>query len=381
MQQKAITQRSFWPGITMRILISLTVLLSSFSLTGGQFIPDIPKGATSINNVIVTITFDCGCDVPGAKGIPVPNFPDAAGFQMAIEDYWYAYPHTSPYGNILNCWDVSGITDMSFAFACLPTFNERLDCWDVSNVKSMFGMFYAAGAFNQPVGRWNISNVVNMSYMFSGAKAFNQALCDWPDTAANLVSVSFMFTGTSCDTTAVPKLNSPLPHAGPFCYLGTCFKDAKRLLMEKSPGYRGAQCTASNQCNAGDCHYSRVSSGSGICRCIKSGTCELKYGKCLIDEDCKGRTICSRGKCKEPKLGSRGSPCTASSQCNIANCNYKGIGCICKCSKKGICMLKSGKCDETLAEADCKIGFYCYKGICYGPPNDFDPLLPTRCRA
>jgi hypothetical protein len=44
-------------------------------------------------------------------------------------------------------------------------------------------------------------------------------------------------------------------------------------------------------------------------------------------------------------------------------------------------VLKSGKCDETLAEADCKNGFYCYKGICYGPPNDFDPLLPTRCRA
>jgi hypothetical protein len=104
MQQKAITQRSFWPGITMRILISLTVLLSSFSLTGGQFIPDIPKGATSVDNVNVTITFDCGCDVPvpsvgnrsyadvvrgGAHGpipnpcvsaaIPVTNYTKAAG--------------------------------------------------------------------------------------------------------------------------------------------------------------------------------------------------------------------------------------------------------------------------------------------------------------
>jgi hypothetical protein len=320
-------------------------------------------GATSVD-VNVPITFDCGCD--GAKGIPVPNFPDAAGFQKAIDDYWYAQPHTSPYGNVLNCWDVSQVTDMSFAFACLPTFNERLDCWDVSNVNDMAGMFYGAEAFNQPVGRWDISNVEDMTNMFYGAKAFNQNLCSWKYTAANLVYASLVFAGTSCDTTAEPKLSSSLPYAAPFCYLGACI------------GYRGSQCTASSQCNAGDCHYPRVSSGSGrICECSKKGACALIYGKCLIDEDCKGRTICSRGKCKEPKAGSRDSPCTANSQCNVGNCNYKGIGRICKCSKKGICVLKRGKCDETLRNADCEAGAICQKGICNITFKDY--ILPARC--
>jgi hypothetical protein len=323
----------------------------------------------------VNVTFDCGCDVPGAKGIPVSNDE----FKQAIEEYWLAFPHKSPYGNVMNCWDVSSVTDMSYAFSCLPTFNERLDCWDVSNVKTMEGMFYAADAFNQPLGRWDISNVVNMDYMFSRAKAFNQDFCNWPYTAANLGSAVSTFAGTSCDSIADPKLNSPLPHAGPFCYLGTCFQDASS--MEKPPGYRGAKCTTNNQCNAGNCINSKVSSGSGarICKCSKKGTCALKYRKCLLDEDCKGRTVCSKGKCTEPKPGSRGSPFSASNECAIGNCNYKGHGRICNCSKKGICVLKSGKCNETLRNADCKDGTICKKGRCTVARPPTDGIIPARC--
>ena len=50
---------------------------------------------------------------------------------------------SSPYGSNINCWDVSLVTNMDYAFQYDPemaddllfeSFNEPLDCWDTSNV-------------------------------------------------------------------------------------------------------------------------------------------------------------------------------------------------------------------------------------------------------
>jgi len=46
---------------------------------------------------------------------------------------------------IINCWDVSKITDMCEIFSELSLdyndYNEPIECWDVSSVTNMYGMF------------------------------------------------------------------------------------------------------------------------------------------------------------------------------------------------------------------------------------------------
>jgi hypothetical protein len=274
----------------------------------------------------------------------------------------------------LNNWDVSSVKNMESMFGSnthIVAFNQPLNNWDVSSVESMVGMFAGATAFNQPLNAWDVSNVQSMDGMFAWAKAFNQDLCPWASRDFHLVSAVSMFYDSGCDNKNDPVLRN-LPYQniylGPFCH--GCIGESYN---PRSRGLSFTQCTTSSQCNAGDCN-----NGSGrICKCSKKGICRLKAGRCVRDADCKGGAVCKNTKCKEPKPGSRGSLCTASSQCNIGNCNYRHRGRICKCSEKGICSLKSGKCDETLRNADCKDGTICKKGRCTAPRPRLPPGPPT----
>ena len=40
-------------------------------------------------------------------------------------------------------------------------------------------MFFGATNFNQLLNNWNVSNVTDMSFMFSDATSFNQPLNNW----------------------------------------------------------------------------------------------------------------------------------------------------------------------------------------------------------
>ncbi len=83
---------------------------------------------------------------------------------------------------IMNCWDVHLITNMSFVFdnySSNDTLNDPIDCWDVSGVTDMFAMFSFATTFNQPLNSWDISCVTNMSCMFLYSSSFNQPLNSW----------------------------------------------------------------------------------------------------------------------------------------------------------------------------------------------------------
>jgi surface protein len=79
----------------------------------------------------------------------------------------------------LSSWDVSNVTDMAYMFYTALSFNQPLDTWDVSNVTDMASMFYNAQSFNQPLDNWDVSNVTNMAGMFRDAKSFNQPLDTW----------------------------------------------------------------------------------------------------------------------------------------------------------------------------------------------------------
>ena len=84
----------------------------------------------------------------------------------------------SEYG-AMPTWDVSQVTDMSYAFTQIVNFNGDISDWDVSNVTTMFGMFSLTAAFNQDIGSWDVSNVTDMEVMFYQASAFNQDISSW----------------------------------------------------------------------------------------------------------------------------------------------------------------------------------------------------------
>jgi surface protein len=96
---------------------------------------------------------------------------------------------------VINCWDVSDITDMSLLFKAKDTFDEPIGCWDVSKVTTMWGMFNAAVKFNQDIGKWNVGKVTTMYAMFSYAKAFNQVIGNW--NVGEVTDMGNMFESSS----------------------------------------------------------------------------------------------------------------------------------------------------------------------------------------
>lgn len=68
----------------------------------------------------------------------------------------------------INGWDVSSITDMTYAFVDCSSFNQDLSSWDTSSVTSMYFMFFDCLAFDQNMSSWDITSVTNMDGMFSG---------------------------------------------------------------------------------------------------------------------------------------------------------------------------------------------------------------------
>jgi hypothetical protein len=124
--------------------------------------------------------------------------------------------------NLMEDWDVSGITNMNATFAGCSKFNHPLnwntsnvtnisqlfkDCvlfnqplnWDTSKVTNMVSVFFECSVFNQPL-EWDTSKVTNASNMFYVASAFNQPL-EW-DTSS-MENISGMFV-------AANSFNQPL---------------------------------------------------------------------------------------------------------------------------------------------------------------------------
>ena len=49
-------------------------------------------------------------------------------------------------------------------------FGNSIEDWDVSKVTNMNSLFKNCKNFNEDISKWDVSNVDNMSEMFSGAK-------------------------------------------------------------------------------------------------------------------------------------------------------------------------------------------------------------------
>jgi surface protein len=114
-----------------------------------------------------------------------------ANFQEAINECLTTNPidglcSDSEYGT-MPTWDVSGVTNMGYAFKDKTTFNGDISGWNTANVRFMYMMFYGASAFNQDIGSWDVYNVTDMDSMFYGASAFNQDIGSW-----DVYNVEFM---------------------------------------------------------------------------------------------------------------------------------------------------------------------------------------------
>ena len=116
-------------------------------------------------------------------------------------------------------WDVSNVTNMSYAFAKIKTTrNLDLSKWDTSNVKDMSYMFYYSekasefgisnwdvshvtnlegmfqqSYFNEPIGSWDVSNVTNMSHTFDQSD-MAQDISNWK--TSKVTDMSYLFANT-----------------------------------------------------------------------------------------------------------------------------------------------------------------------------------------
>ena len=118
---------------------------------------------------------------------PITN----ANFTTAI-NLWFSDEAnaTRTYGHIRDS-NVSGVTNMAYAFKDRTAFNEDISGWDVSKVSNMRWMFAGANSFNQPIGHWKTSSVTNMKFMFSNAIAFNQPIGNWDTSSVVLMDSMF----------------------------------------------------------------------------------------------------------------------------------------------------------------------------------------------
>jgi surface protein len=97
-------------------------------------------------------------------------------------------------GNI-SLFDTSLVADMSELFRGALTFDGDLSGWNTSSVLSMQQMFENAISFSGDISSWDVSKVVDMSEMFQYASSYNGEMQDWQ--TKSVTSMKYMFRGCS----------------------------------------------------------------------------------------------------------------------------------------------------------------------------------------
>ena len=92
-------------------------------------------------------------------------------------------------------WDVSKVTDMSYAFQGAVSFNGNLSTWDTSMVIDMTGMFSNASSYRGCISTRQTSKVTSMDSMFNLAMSFYCDISTW-DTS-QVSTFDNMFNGAS----------------------------------------------------------------------------------------------------------------------------------------------------------------------------------------
>ena len=163
--------------IKLFMMILSTVSYSQTAITDANF-------QTAINTCLSTNPVDGLCSDSEYGAMPDWDV-------SSVTDMSYAFDEKSNFDGDISGWDVSSVTDMQAMFLGARSFNQDISTWDVSSVIDMGYMFGVAGSFNQDISGWNVSNVTSMYKIFFGATSFNQPIGDWD--VSNLVSMDGMF--------------------------------------------------------------------------------------------------------------------------------------------------------------------------------------------
>ena len=119
------------------------------------------------------------------------DLPDLSG----VTDMQYAFWRASSFNGDLSGWNVSQVTDMSNMFFNAFSFNGDLSGWSVSKVTKMSSMFGGASSFNGDISSWDVSQVTTTAAMFSGASSFNGNISSWD--VSQVTTTAAMFSGAS----------------------------------------------------------------------------------------------------------------------------------------------------------------------------------------
>lgn len=79
----------------------------------------------------------------------------------------------------LSLWDTSQVTSMDSMFFNCEKFNKDISAWNVAKVEIIDRIFYNAQDFNADVGRWNVTSVKKLDHAFKGANSFIHDLSSW----------------------------------------------------------------------------------------------------------------------------------------------------------------------------------------------------------
>jgi hypothetical protein len=233
----------------------------------------------------------------------VLRYTDVELKKQVIKDY-----------GVMNCWDVSKVTDMSGLFSNIIPFDEDISCWDTSKVRNMSKMFFNAQSFNHDLGRWNVSEVGDFSEMFTNAKTFhkplsrwafykvksmvkmfynaatfNQDLCSWYNKISIYTLSSNIFGLSSCIDKSEPNITSKTSFCTECsCCGGACFYPVGRC----EDGYTCDKTSSScrKPINNETCRLPRGDSYG----CKNGYTCSISYGSGIEDENpyrCTNPTI------------------------------------------------------------------------------------------
>ena len=210
-------------GGTVKVQSSYLVVDGNMNITGELFIQNtnlmppkcMPPGGDRLmfdgenwSCVCVSNMWSgSSCDIR-IKFTPIPdeNFSEFVKACLAEApntgecDVWAS---DNNYGTIPN-WDVSMVTDMTFAFGAEynydpfgedndSVFNADISNWNTSSVKNMERMFVRAARFNQDIGKWDTSSVKDMTYTFGKATAFNQDIGGWNTSSVESMNGMFLF--------------------------------------------------------------------------------------------------------------------------------------------------------------------------------------------
>ncbi|WP_242117162.1 BspA family leucine-rich repeat surface protein [Aestuariivivens sediminicola] len=110
--------------------------------------------------------------------------PDLSGVTNMSNAFWT----TLAFNADISDWNVSSVTDMSYAFG-VSAITGDLSGWNVSNVTNMYAMFSTTNV-NSNLSTWNVGNVINMAYMFEGSN-FNGDIGNW--NVSSVTDMSSMF--------------------------------------------------------------------------------------------------------------------------------------------------------------------------------------------